>query len=73
VADGSAKDVNGFIEAADVNAAGVYESSDTTYDGAYIRAGAKVIAADGNMVIESSADQSGGAFVGWLYVLYIPA
>ena len=73
VADGAAKDVNGFIEAADVNAAGVYESSDTTYDGAYIRAGAKVIAADGNMVIESSADQSGGAFVGWLYVLYIPA
>lgn len=69
-ADGSAKDENGWIEAADANAAAPYSSTDATYDGVYVLPG-KVAAAAGNVIITSSSDQSTSAFTGECYVIYM--
>lgn len=67
------KDVNGFAAAFDANAAAGYSTNDATYTGAVLTAGAFIADADGNVLIESSSDQSASAFVGWLYMYYIPA
>ena len=72
-ADGSSKDVDGFLVAADANAAGQYSTEDDTYDGAYVNPGPKAADDDGYAIIQSSSDQSSSSFVGGAYMLYIPA
>ena len=67
-----AADTNGWIEAADANAAGQYSTTDDTYDGTYVEEGGTIVAADGNVTITSSNDRSASAFVGGCYMLYIP-
>lgn len=70
VADGSTADPNGWVEAADANAAAPYSSTDPTYDGVYVLPG-KAVAADGKVTITSSSDQSSSSFVGECYMIYM--
>ncbi|MCH9021627.1 MAG: hypothetical protein IID32_02560 [Planctomycetes bacterium] len=70
-ADGSGADPDGFEEAADANAVGVYSSEDNSYDGVYVRQGGKAAASDGNVTITSSSDQSASSFTGGAYIIYI--
>ena len=73
-------DPNGLIEAANFNAVGIYRTLDTvtdatepTYVGDLLGDGPVTIAADGYVVIDSSADESSSSFVGQIVMLYIPA
>ena len=58
--------------AADANAAGVYSARNGSYDGEYMREGGKLVAADGNLTVTSSTDQSSSSFVGAAWVMYVP-
>jgi len=73
-------DPNGLLAAGNANAEGVYRGKDTvtdatapTYQGDLLDDGPVHIAADGFVVIDSSADESSSSFVGQVTMLYIPA
>lgn len=72
---GAAADTNGFIELADSNAVGKYESNDVagTYAGLLIANGYFICQDDGFVTISATADISGSALTGSLVVTYIPA
>jgi len=75
-AAGAPADPNGFIEAADVNAVGTIAMSDAAggNDGAYYRNGMmKIVAADGFVTLTTNNNLAGGAFIGYAYMLYMPA
>lgn len=72
-ADGSAGDVDGFLVGGDANVVGVYSSEDNVHDGVYVRRGGQAAAADGNVTVVSSTNQSASSWVGGAYMIYIPA
>ncbi len=71
-AEGAGPTLDGFIVDANANAAGQYSTDDDTYDGAYVEFGGKAAAADGNVTIDSSTNQSASNFVGGCIMWYIP-
>jgi hypothetical protein len=69
------KDVDGIVKAANANLAGVYSTQNPalTYQGALMTSGIWTADADGNVVVQSSADGTASAFVGGAVMYYIPA
>jgi hypothetical protein len=71
--DGTTADPDGFLDGADGNAAGIYNSDNGTYDGADMVNKFYTCVGDGYMTITSSADLSASSIVGQVAVYYLPA